>query len=140
MDVKREPEVLLVFVLDMEVVVDVRNLIEIKGQRGEQLTVNPMVMVEDLPGLHPCCTREIWLVYTSWGWKEMSNGEGAEGVQGSTMFYKAQGGGKRCTFEGCDKWAEGSTPYCKGHGGGKNVHLKMMYHAHRVFMAELFSA
>lgn len=48
MDVKKEPEVLLVFVLGMEVVVDVRNLIVKKGQRDEPLTVNPMVVVEDV--------------------------------------------------------------------------------------------
>ncbi|KAH1098762.1 hypothetical protein J1N35_015683 [Gossypium stocksii] len=42
-----------------------------------------------------------------------------KGAQGSTMFCKAHGSGKRCIFVGCTKGAEGSTPLCKGHGGGK---------------------
>jgi len=43
----------------------------------------------------------------------------SKGAQGSTMFCKAHGGGKRCIIKDCNKGAEGSTPLCKGHGGGK---------------------
>lgn len=41
------------------------------------------------------------------------------GAQGSTLYCKSHGDGKRCVFEGCGKGAEGSTPLCKAHGGGK---------------------
>ncbi|GKE80043.1 hypothetical protein Tco_1550043 [Tanacetum coccineum] len=40
-------------------------------------------------------------------------------LEGSTLYCKAHGGGKRCVFADCTKGAEGSTPLCKAHGGGK---------------------
>ncbi|GKC28267.1 hypothetical protein Tco_1035561 [Tanacetum coccineum] len=40
-------------------------------------------------------------------------------LEGSTLYCKAHGGGKRCVFADCTKGAEGSTLLCKAHGGGK---------------------
>jgi hypothetical protein len=42
-----------------------------------------------------------------------------KGAEGSTLFCKAHGGGKRCTHEGCAKSAAGATSFCIGHGGGR---------------------
>jgi len=33
------------------------------------------------------------------------------------------GGGKKCTFNGCDKVARGRTSFCAGHGGGVRCKL-----------------
>jgi hypothetical protein len=42
-----------------------------------------------------------------------------KGAEGSTLYCKAHGGGKRCGHEGCPKSAAGSTRFCIGHGGGR---------------------
>lgn len=39
-------------------------------------------------------------------------------AQGSTRFCIAHGGGRRCTFPGCDKGARDKF-FCAAHGGGK---------------------
>ena len=39
-------------------------------------------------------------------------------AQGSTRFCIAHGGGRRCTFPGCDKGAR-DKHFCAAHGGGK---------------------
>ena len=40
------------------------------------------------------------------------------GAQGKTAFCSAHGGGGRCTFDGCNIGAQGGTAFCSAHGGG----------------------
>ncbi|THU51600.1 hypothetical protein C4D60_Mb06t32720 [Musa balbisiana] len=112
------------FAKRMGVVADANTLAALRVLKAALIIALPMVVADVVAMKVAAELQEINLVYAS----GTEVGRGArgriapkvqKGAQGSTMFCKAHGGGKRCSFSGCAKGAEGSTPFCKGHGGGK---------------------